>query len=209
MIDAVSFENAHQFGDVLPALHKLRNRVFVERQRWDLDVHKDMEFDAFDTPATVHLVWRDEAGDPRAVTRLVPTVRPYMIRELWPDLVQDVDLPVDENVWEASRFGVDRGFGAQSRREIIGELVCGCLEYGLENAIREYICVMPIQIINRVLIGSGCDVEVLGETSRLGGYRVAAGRVNITEISLARARRHYGIKGSVLATPPPESRRAA
>lgn len=198
MIDAITLETAHHLGDALASMHRLRHRVFVERQKYDVPTYRSMEWDQFDTPAAVYLVWRDEQGEARAVTRLIPTTLPYMIQELWADLVEGSQLPSDEKIWEATRFGIDRGLSPDTRRQVLGELVCGCLEFGLRSHIQEFLCVMPIQIINGALRAAGVTVDILGEPKKLGGLPVVSGRVHITRSALLTARRYYGIKGPVL-----------
>jgi len=198
MIDAITLETAHHLGDALGSMHRLRHRVFVERQKYNVPTYRNMEWDQFDTPAAVYLVWRDEEGEARAVTRLIPTTLPYMIQELWADLVEGEMLPSEDRVWEATRFGIDRGLSPDKRREVLGELVCGCLEFGLRNNIDEFLCVMPIQIINGAIRAAGVTVDVLGEPKKLGGLPVVSGRVYITRQALLSARRFYGIKNPVL-----------
>ncbi len=198
MIDAITLETAHHLGDALASMHRLRHRVFVERQKYDVPTYRNMEWDQFDTPAAVYLVWRDELGEARAVTRLIPTTLPYMIQELWADLVDGGELPSDDKVWEATRFGIDRGLSPDKRREVLGELVCGCLEFGLRNGIEEFLCVMPIQIINGAIRAAGVEVDILGEPKKLGGLPVVSGRVHITRQALLSARRFYGLKNPVL-----------
>lgn len=198
MIDAITLETAHHLGDALASMHRLRHRVFVERQKYDVPTYHNMEWDQFDTPAAVYLVWRDEEGEARAVTRLIPTTLPYMIQELWADLVDGEALPSHDKIWEATRFGIDRGLSPDKRREVLGELVCGCLEFGLRNNIDEFLCIMPIQIINGAIRAAGVTVDVLGEPKKLGGLPVVSGRVHITRQALLSARRFYGITTPVL-----------
>jgi acyl homoserine lactone synthase len=209
MIDAITLETAHHLGDALASMHRLRHRVFVERQKYNVPTYRNMEWDQFDTPAAVYLVWRDEQGEARAVTRLIPTTLPYMIQELWADLVDGEALPSHDRIWEATRFGIDRGLSPDKRRQVLGELVCGCLEFGLRNDIDEFLCVMPIQIINGAIRAAGVTVDVLGEPKKLGGLPVVSGRVHITRQALLGARRFYDIKTPVLNVagdrPAPES----
>ncbi len=93
MVDVVTWENAHHFGSALVSHHKLRYQLFVKRQRWDVPCFHGMEYDQFDTPAAVYLLPRGERGEVRGTTRLIPTSRPYMIKEVWPELVGGQELP--------------------------------------------------------------------------------------------------------------------
>ncbi len=54
MIDVLTWENAHFYGSALASQHRLRYRLFVERQGWDVPCYQGMEYDQFDTPAAVY-----------------------------------------------------------------------------------------------------------------------------------------------------------
>lgn len=200
MIDVITIENAHLHGDALAAQYRLRHRVFIEREGYDVPTYKGMEYDQFDTPAATYLIRRDATGEARAITRLIPTTRPYMIECLWPHLLRDAP-PKGHCIWEASRFGCDPSLDQQTRDAYMAEIIAGCLEFGLTNGIREYVCVMPAGILRRVLMRAGCDIDFLGEPSAIGRWPVVAGRINITEASLATVRRAKNLTGNVLNTP--------
>jgi acyl homoserine lactone synthase len=198
MIEAFTMETAHHLGDVLPAMLRLRHQVFVERQRYEVPTLRGMEWDQFDTPAAVYLVWRDDEGAPRAVARLIPTTFPYMIRELWPDMVAGADLPSQPDVWELSRLGVDRTLPAEQRQRAIGEMMCAIGEFALLNGIGAYLLVTSPFLLKGAIIDAGWNAEILGETKQLGRFPVIAARVDVTEASLRAARRHHGVSQPVL-----------
>jgi acyl homoserine lactone synthase len=198
MIDVVTVCNAHHYGDALASQFRLRHRVFIERQGYDVSSWDGMEYDQFDTPATTYLIRRDAAGEARAVTRLIPTVTPYMIGSLWPHLLDGAEPPRSPEVWEATRFGCDHALDTATREAYLGELIAGILEFGLLQSLREFICVMPAGILRRVLMRAGCDIVFLGSPSVIGRFEVVAGCINITEESLQRVRDNKGFTGSVL-----------
>ena len=198
MIDAISLESAHLLGDALAAAHRLRFRIFVERQKYQVPSRRGMEWDQFDTPGAVYLLWRDEARRVRAVARLIPTDLPYMIRELWPHLAGGHDLPVCEDVWEVSRVGIDRTLDPEVRARILGELFCGLAEFGLANGIREYLCVTLAQVVDHALLRAGVAAERMGEPVRLGRLPVVAVRLPVSHEGLRRLRRYHRIGGAVL-----------
>ena len=115
MIDAISLETAHLLGDALPSAHRLRHRIFVERQKYDVPRRRGMEWEQFDTPATIYLLWRGEMAHVRAIARLIPTSLPYTIQRLWPELVRNGDMPSSDDIWEVTRFGIDRDLGRERR----------------------------------------------------------------------------------------------
>src|SRR3984893_12275140 len=141
----VTWETAHCHGEAWISHHRLRYRMFVERQRWTVPNYKDLEYDEFDTPAATYILSLDQHQRARGAARLIPTTRPYMVESLWADLVNS-ELPHCNSVWEASRFGCDRDLDATTRRQVIAELILGCQEFGIANGIHKYLGVMPVRI---------------------------------------------------------------
>jgi acyl homoserine lactone synthase len=198
MIDAFSFETAHLLGNILPEILRLRHKIFVESQNYQVPQFNGMEYDQFDTPAAMYFVWRDFSGKARAVARLIPTTQAFMIGELWPGLVAGSELPRRSDVWEVTRLGLDPDLTADQRRQAVGELVCALGEFALRQGISSYLFVTHPRIMKSVLAGAGCTVEFLGPSTRLGDFVVVAGKANVSSRSLVNARRHHGIHSSVL-----------
>jgi acyl homoserine lactone synthase len=198
MIDAVTYETAHLLGDILPGVFRLRYELFVEREGYNVPNHAGMEWDQFDTPVAVYLVSRNPAGQPRAVARLIPTTFPYMLRELWPHLVSTQELPSRPDCWELTRFGVSRSVPAELRRQVVGELVCGVLEFGLLQGVSSFLHVAHPAVFESVLIEPGCTVAILGERRRLGRLPVVPARLEVNEDTLVRVRQYHGLQQPVL-----------
>lgn len=198
MVDVVTWENAHLHGSALVAHHRLRYRVFVERQHYDVPSYHGMEYDQYDTPAAVYLLPRSRDGRVCGTTRLIPTTRPYMIKQLWPDLVNGHDLPSSSEVWEATRFGVEPNLSPAERNRVTGEIVLACLEFGLMQGIRRYLVLMPVPIISRVIGGAGCSYSYLGEPHMLGRHRVAVASVDVSAEILIEARRRLNVDEPVI-----------
>jgi N-acyl-L-homoserine lactone synthetase len=202
---AVNWETAHQHGEAWISHHRLRYRMFVERQRWDIPNYRGLEYDEFDTPAATYILAVDDQHRALGVARLIPTTRPYMVRSLWPHLV-DGDLPNSDLIWEASRFGCDRGLEAGTRRRVIAQLILGCQEFGLTHGIECYLGVMPVWIFKRVIAANGCPVTCLGPTLRLQGQEIAAAYIGVSHSVLEAARNRTGVRHAVLTQYPLVSR---
>lgn len=197
MLYAVNVENAHQFGDVLAQLHRLRYRQFKERQSYDVPVYKDMEYDQYDTIATVYLVDLDAKGIIRGCSRLNPTDRPYMLQDLWPYMV-DQPLPNSPTIWEGTRICIEKTLPGPERDHIKWSIVLGYLEFGLANGISKYVGVMQNFIWRRVFIQSGWGANYLGEERLIDDIKTRAGEVLVSEAALARVRSTVGIHEPVL-----------
>ncbi len=65
MIQGFTWASAHKLGGVLESRYRMRYRVFVERQGYEVSHSDGMEYDPFDTPAAVYLEWRDVFGEVR------------------------------------------------------------------------------------------------------------------------------------------------
>lgn len=200
MLTAVQIANAHLHGDVLPQLHRLRFRQFRERQSYAVPVYDGMEYDQYDTLATVYLVWRDDAGIVRGCSRLNPTDRPYMLRDLWPDMAE-AGLPDSPAVWEGTRICIEKDLPAEVRERIKWSIVLGYLEFGLANGIERFIGVMQTFIWRRVFIEAGWQPEYLGAERLIDGAKTRAGQVHVSAAALAAVRARTGITAPVLADP--------
>ena len=64
-----------------------RYKVFVEKLGWPLDCPDQLELDEFDRDDTLYLAAKDETGAIVGTARLLPTTRPYLLSEVFPDLL--------------------------------------------------------------------------------------------------------------------------
>jgi N-acyl-L-homoserine lactone synthetase len=85
-------------------LLRYRYRVFVERLGWNVPTEDGMEFDEFDREDTVYVVARDRWGRINGCSRLLPTSKPYLLAEVFPQLMNGQALPRRHDTWEISRF---------------------------------------------------------------------------------------------------------
>lgn len=187
-IDCFNLTTAHLYGDALEAQFRLRQRVFIERQNYAVPSWKGMEFDQFDTPATQYFVWRDEDGVARGVARLAPTSLRYMLEEIWPEKITAIELPHSDRVWEATRFGVDSNLPVALRGQIVKELICGLLEYGVTHGIDQIIGLTAISVIRNVFVRNGWRAQMVSPVWREDGIEVQAGILPVDQETLQTVR---------------------
>lgn len=198
MLNIITQENAHMFGDAMPSMYRLRYRAFIVRQDYKVHSIRKMEYDAYDTPAAAYLVWRDAGQVVRGCTRLSPTTRPYMIQDLWPELV-DGPLPSAPDVWEASRFCVDKDIQPELRDRIRQELVYGLQELGLCLRLRAMIGVMQPPIWKRVFINEGWSIMPMGEPKLIGTReKITAGYMPVSKEVLSSLQKRMNMPASIL-----------
>lgn len=200
MIDCVSISTSHFFGgNPIYEQHRLRYECIVQRQSWKVPTIRNMEYDQYDNPAAYYLVWRDCEGKARGSSRLYPTDRPYMLEEIFPNLVTKMPLPKSAEVWEGSRFCVDSTLPPEMRKRIIQEIVIGYLEFGLAQSITGIVGVMFPAYCRNIFMRNGWDIEWLGEAGRSEeGHKIVAGMLHVSEAALQKVRQTTGIKETVI-----------
>jgi acyl homoserine lactone synthase len=129
MIEAFSLATAHLYQDALASQARLRYRVFVQQRGFPHSYFDDLEYDEFDTPSAVYLVWRDRDLVVRGLVRLLRTDRPYMLKTYWPELVEGRHLPESSDIWEMTRVCVDKTIEPATRRTILPALLAGANEF--------------------------------------------------------------------------------
>jgi len=191
--------NAYKYNNILESTHALRYQAFIQRMAYDVPIWKAMEYDQYDNLSTVYLVWRDKDNIVRGTCRLAPTDRPYMIKDIWPEIVTTIDLPSSPFVWEASRLCVDNTLPANIRREIISKLVCAYQQICLLNGIEFMVGVMPPNVWQHVFGKSGWEIEFIGPEITLDtGEVIIAGKMNVSKKILANILKVTGLEKSPL-----------
>jgi acyl homoserine lactone synthase len=200
MLNCVSLSTNHFFaGNPIYEQHRLRYECIVQRQSWNVPTIRNMEYDQYDNPAAHYLIWRGKDGRAHGSSRLYPTDRPYMLEEIFPQLVSNIKLPKSTDIWEGSRFCVDANLSPKARKRIIQEIATGYLEFGLAHGVSNIIGVMHPAYYRTVFIANGWDVEWLGEVSKSEeGHKIVAGSLTVSEAVLKKVRETTGIYETVL-----------
>jgi N-acyl-L-homoserine lactone synthetase len=92
---------------LLAALWRYRYRVFVETLGWRLGCEPGCERDQFDRADTVHVIAQSDARADAPIVgyaRLLPTDRPYLLADVFPQLLGTLPAPASSEIWELSRF---------------------------------------------------------------------------------------------------------
>lgn len=121
-----------------------RHQVFVEQLGWALHTENGMESDQFDRADTVYVVAQDDNGHISGCARLLPTSRPYLLGEIFPQLLNGLAPPCSPEVWELSRFAaVDLNgqakmpgqFSSSGARKLLEESVACAVSHGAKRLI--------------------------------------------------------------------------
>jgi acyl homoserine lactone synthase len=170
----------HSFsGEYFRGLSQYRHRVFVEMLGWELQCEHGIETDQFDRDDTIYVVAHDAASEIIGLGRLLPTTRPYLLGEVFPELLNGNTPPSSPDVWELSRFAaVDFNAEATSAMgqfssEIAIELLHQSIETARAHGAKELITVSPLGI-ERLLRRSGFKAHRAGPPKMCGRHAVFA-----------------------------------
>lgn len=166
-------------GDAaMRAMFEARKRVFIDLLGWDLPVLAGRyEVDQFDDSHARYLILTNGEGQHLASARLLPTARPHLLGSLFAALC-DVPPPTGPDIWEITRFCLDRRLRAGERRRWRDVLVHAIARYALEHGITHYVGVAEPAWREQIL-GFGWEAQTLGPIRTISGMRLGALRIAI------------------------------
>jgi len=201
MVCVFEGHEAHLYAQELEQFYHLRHEVFVEERGWeDLRKPDGREIDQFDDAAAIHFgVFRN--GKAVGYQRLLPTVRPHLLSEVYPWLCEIGPIPRGPHIIEWGRTCVARSHRGGSRpNPISSELFLAFLEYCLPRGITECTGQSDPGYISGFL-QLGFTVEPLGLPHHIDDGPVMAVRMKFDEATLHQTREVVGIQHSVLDKP--------
>lgn len=160
-------------------LASYRYQVFVEHLGWDLHTPPGREADQFDRPDTVYVIAKDERGALTGCARLLPTTQPYLLGDVFPQLLQGQDVPCDPEIWELSRFAAvdfkgENGPGpGQFSSPVAIQLMQEAVACAARHGARRLITVSPIGV-ERLLRRAGFHAHRAGPPMIVGGHPLFA-----------------------------------
>ena len=184
--------------EVLRAMFAARKHVFVDLLKWDVPVIAGTyEVDQFDNAHATYIVLADARGRHLGSARLLPTIRPHILDSLYPQLCEDGP-PRGPNLFEITRFCLDRRLTARERREVRNALVAGLVEHALQTGIQGYSAVADIGWFQQIL-AFGWRCLPLGLPRTVDGRTLAALRIDIGADTPARLAAAGIVAGGQLA----------
>lgn len=172
--------------DVMTGLARYRHKVFIEKLGWELSSEDGQEYDQFDHSDTTYLIARNENGSVVGTARLLPTSRPYLLGEVFPDLIGNVPLPCSEDIWELSRFAaVDfeskkTGHMSQFSSPVAIGLLRAVLKLAAENGVSRLIMISHLGV-ERLLHRAGFVAHRVAPPSIVDGHPLLACWIEVTD----------------------------
>jgi acyl homoserine lactone synthase len=159
------------------AIAEYRHKIFIERLGWQLPVENGMERDQFDRKDTLYVIARDGKGAICGCARLLPTTGPYLLSDVFPNLLPDTPTPRDESIWELSRFAAasigDRVETAADSARNTRALLAASIQIAAEHGARRLITVSPLGI-ERLLNRMGVHAHRAGPPVLVDGKPIFA-----------------------------------
>jgi acyl-homoserine lactone synthase len=198
-VHAINEANRHLYGDCLEQYFRLRHTIYVEGRGWEALRRPDgREIDAFDTSHATHLLGLTETGEVVAGSRLVPTVQPHLMSEVFPELAR-YGVPRDEATLEWTRFFVvDRLRESHRPSRAAGFMYCSIVEFCVASDVDRLTVVCEEYWFER-LASIGWKPARLGAGIEHDGDRIVGLISEMSSDALACTRRFFDIDGSVLS----------
>jgi acyl-homoserine lactone synthase len=163
---------------VMRGMFAARKAVFIDLLKWDVPVLAGRyEVDQFDDEHAVYLILTDDREQHLASARLLPTTRPHILGDLFPELCEAAP-PRQTNTYEITRFCLDRSLTASERRTARNQLIVALVEHALTHGITSYVAIAAISWFQQIL-SFGWHCRPLGLPQPIGGEQVAAIRIEI------------------------------
>lgn len=165
---------------LLDSMYALRHAMFSDRLQWKVESHNGREKDWFDRLEPTYVVARSAVNSATASGswRLLPTTGPYMLKDVFPELLHGQSAPQDPRIWEASRFAVSRDDdpAAFGLNETPIAMIREMLRFVRRNGVDEIVTVTSVGV-ERLIRNLGLKTERFGPALQIGNVRTVALRV--------------------------------
>lgn len=194
MLKVISYKDISRHACLFYNQFQLRHREFIDRQNYAVKSIDGMEFDEYDTLASVYLVYSEDGRTVLGCSRLTPVTYGCMLADHFPNLVDDKSVFQAENIWEGTRFCVDSRLPPDQRMAISRQICAGYIEFGLAKGIDRIIGLMPTLILRSVFERAGVHLERLGAAHKIGSHsKIQAAAISITSDQLRAMSQKTGI----------------
>lgn len=170
---------------LLESVERYRYKVFVEMLGWELDTPPGLERDQFDHAGTLYLAARDEQQNVVGTARLLPTTSPYLLGDVFPQLMGGAEPPKDSEVWELSRFAAvdftapNGGALGQFSSPVAVGLLEKSIELAAAQGAKRLITVSPLGI-ERLLRREGFRAHRAAPPQIIDGHPIFACWIEVT-----------------------------
>jgi acyl-homoserine lactone synthase len=197
MLATILGADTQHHGKVMEQVWRFRHAQFVERLGWEACRRVDArEIDQFDGDEAIHLPLI-VGGEVVGYSRLLPTVKPHLLSDVYPHLMDGAEWPRGPRIFEWTRCIAEISDKTIASVPISNILMTGVMEYCLVAGIDMLIVETHPKLVN-LLLTTGWDVMPLAAPSMLDGSLIVPITARPSMAGLLKHHELYGIDGSVL-----------
>ncbi|AQS35431.1 N-acyl-L-homoserine lactone synthetase [Shewanella psychrophila] len=170
---------------ILDGIMRLRYETFIKRLDWDIASTDGREQDCFDDNEAHYIAVLEDDKDVIGCWRARSTLQDYMLKSVFPELLQGESAPVQDDIWEISRFAVKKG-SAETQKGYFGDvtidLVKSFYDFAKQNGIKSYVTVTTVAC-ERLLRQLGVNLRRMGDgkVKQIGVERTVALWIQVDE----------------------------
>ena len=183
-------ESNQEASRKLDGMFKLRHEVFKERLDWEVGSQAGKERDMFDDLDPVYIVCEHQ-GEVLGSWRLLQTTRPYMLKDVFPELLYGQKAPEAHGVWEISRFAVSKRVANNESLGTINTVTNLLLEqlftFAARREISRIVAVADVRF-ERILKRAGLLTQRFGPPMQIGVTRAISGYADVSDLNVRRMR---------------------
>jgi N-acyl-L-homoserine lactone synthetase len=166
MNNVINFQEStfNMNATILDEVFKLRHNTFIERLGWEINSVQGRERDQYDDLNPFHIVI-EKTNVVQGYWRALPTQGKYMLKDTFPELLQGETAPEQDDIWEISRFAVDKKNRQENKgyySEITIDLVRSFYDFAKEHGIKGYVTVTTTAC-ERILRQLGVNMRRMGD----------------------------------------------
>lgn len=139
MVEIINYLNRQLYADTMQELYSFRYTVACGEMGWKLpDAKNEMDIDQFDNDDAIHFIDKNGEGKIIACARLVPTLGPNMLRDIFPEFCESGQPPCSTDIYEFTRYFVTK-YGT-TQEEFVrsrARILIAIHEYCLANEIKK------------------------------------------------------------------------
>jgi N-acyl-L-homoserine lactone synthetase len=174
----------------LEGMFRLRHEVFKERLDWEVGSLAGKERDMFDDLDPVYIVCEHQ-GEVLGSWRLLQTTRPYMLKDVFPELLYGKPAPEAPDVWEISRFAVSKRVANNESLGTINTVTNLLLDqlfsFAARRDISRIVAVADVRF-ERILKRAGLLTQRFGPPLQIGVTRAISGYADVSDLNVRRMR---------------------
>ncbi len=199
MILVLHAENRRKYADVLLQHYRIRHDVYVGERKWMKPAGPDgLQRDQFDNDDALYILAM-EGNKVVGGSRLIPTLKPHLLSEVFPYLANVRGLPRAHDIYEWTRVHVAKECGeGRTGGPIAGNIYCGILEFCLSQGITSLTALMEMWWLPR-FHEMGWEVRPLGLPEFIEGEWLIAVQLPVQRETLISTKEFFCLPDSPLA----------